>query len=226
MGFEFSGSLFVFALLALGGTPRSRGLVYAAVGAVLLGLGHAWLLEFLAGVALCDLSLSPRVARGAARRTGALAAVALVAAGLCLGGFSPAWFAASTGWPEPRPGVVRPLQHVGAVLLLAGVLGAPDLRRALSVRPLAFLGRISFPLYLVHMPVQCSLGCRVYLECVQTRGLSHGLASAGAAAATLSASLLLAWVGSRTVEPLSIWLGRTIYRVAFAPSSLTPSPRT
>ena len=51
----------------------------------------------------------------------------------------------------------------GAVLLLVAIDGNPHLRRIFSGSVFQFLGRISFPLYLVHVPVLLSFGCGFYL---------------------------------------------------------------
>lgn len=48
-------------------------------------------------------------------------------------------------------------QTLGSVALVAGVLGSGWVARCLSSRPLVFLGKISFSLYLIHTPVLMSL---------------------------------------------------------------------
>ena len=225
MGYEFFGSLLLFGFLALAGGLRRRVLVYAAAGVVLQQMGHLWLVQFLAGAAICDAYTSAGVARGVARPALSLASALLLAAGLGLGGLTPAWYADATGRPPLSPPSVALAQLLGVVLVLVGVLGSPLTQRVLSLGPLRFVGRISFPLYLVHLPVMCSLGCAVYLRCVRAEGMAHADAFAWAAAATVGASVPLAWVGSRTVEPLSIWLGRKVYRAAFAPTpAFAPRP--
>ena len=208
---EFAGSFFVFAFLALFGGLRRRWVVYAALAAVFLRQEWPWASAFLAGVALCD-ALGGRLPARCRPGTGAV----LVLAGLFLGGMTPEWVRASVGW-LPR----RPLQFhmaAGAALLLLGVIQAGWLRAALLARPLVFLGRLSFPLYLVHILVELSLGCYVFLAC-RNAGCEPGTAFAAAAAATLVVSLLVAWVGALTVEPLSIYLGKRVY-TAFRPAGL------
>ena len=44
----------------------------------------------------------------------------------------------------------RTFGSVGALLLILGIILSPDARRLLSAKPLAWLGRISFPIYLLH----------------------------------------------------------------------------
>jgi peptidoglycan/LPS O-acetylase OafA/YrhL len=51
---------------------------------------------------------------------------------------------------------------VGALLLLAGVLMWPSAQRYLEMRACQFLGRISFALYLIHIPLLGTVTCFMY----------------------------------------------------------------
>ena len=51
------------------------------------------------------------------------------------------------------------IQTVAALLILVAIEGAPAVQRALSGKFAVLLGRLSFPVYLVHTLVICSLGC-------------------------------------------------------------------
>jgi len=44
----------------------------------------------------------------------------------------------------------RTFGSLGALLLILGIIISPDARRLLSAKPLIWLGRISFPIYLLH----------------------------------------------------------------------------
>jgi peptidoglycan/LPS O-acetylase OafA/YrhL len=92
---------------------------------------------------------------------------------------------------------------------------APSLQRCLAIRPLVVLGRMSFSLYVIHLIIECSLGCHIYLICIKDYKLSHEVAFIWAATGSLSVSLALAWCGSVTIEPLSIWLGKWIFKTIF-----------
>ena len=105
---------------------------------------------------------------------------------------------------------LRDCLSIGAALLIAGVAASSAVQRFLSARPLVFLGKVSFPLYLLHLPLLLSVGAGVY--CLLHASLSRLGACGVAAAATLTASLVLAWVGSLTLEPLAIWSGRVVER--------------
>lgn len=57
-------------------------------------------------------------------------------------------------WLLPAPGLVLDLLNgLGAALLIALVLASPRAQALLAWRPLAWLGQVSFSLYLVHVPV-------------------------------------------------------------------------
>ena len=65
----------------------------------------------------------------------------------------------------------------------------PLFHRILSNRPGGFLGRISFPIYLLHMPILCSAGCEAYLKLMAHPAFPAKLA---ACAVTLSVTILCA----------------------------------
>ncbi|OWK37530.1 acyltransferase family protein [Fimbriiglobus ruber] len=218
MQIEFAGSLFVFAFHALFGGLRNRFWAYLVLAVVLICKGWVSGLEFLVGAAFCDL-LGGRAPRpGAGALSVAVGAVCLVAvlAGMVIGGATPDWLTQKFGPPSSVTVERLAACHrtVGALLLLAGYTYSAWGRWLLTRRPLVFLGRISFPLYLVHILVELSLGCYVYLVCRQD-GWSHLDAVLACAAVTIAVSIFLAWIGSWTVEPASIWLGRWVYATIF-----------
>lgn len=57
-----------------------------------------------------------------------------------------------------------------SVLLIVSVERNAPVRRLLSSRAGAFLGRLSFPIYLVHFLVMCSLGCWTWLALLHSHG--------------------------------------------------------
>jgi peptidoglycan/LPS O-acetylase OafA/YrhL len=204
MGVELKGSFLVIAFLALFAELRHRWLVYIVLCVVLHqalgGLGSLYCC-FLVGVALCDLYVSGFHLKDST-------AVVLIIAGLALGGVHPAWLA-KRGWPL-SPDACLECFCIGACFLLTGVTVSSSVQRWMSRRPLVFLGKISFPLYLVHVPVLCSAGAGVY--CLFHNSLGRFGASGVAALVTLIVSLVLAWLGSLTLEPFAIWSGRVVER--------------
>ena len=89
---------------------------------------------------------------------------------------------------------------LGAVLLLAVVVGSPASDRVLSAPPLVWLGKVSYSLYLIHVPLL-----------VAAVHLTYGRLPLGVTIpAVIAASLLIAELMHRFVELPSIRLGRVL----------------
>src|SRR5436190_14823079 len=74
-----------------------------------------------------------------------------------------------------------PVFELGAVLLVAAAIGKTEIAKALSLRPLVWLGTLSYSLYLWHLPVLWAFGAHNRLV-------------------ALVLSFLLAWLSYRYVE--------------------------
>ncbi len=245
MPLEFAGSGLLILLFAVrrwlgwGDTQqRAMGLALMVVGILLEPLFLS-LIVIGAGMAMLDLRRWMRLSTGLA--------VAGVVLALLLGTvpYSDARFAlwgplirhlspgpllpwhTLPGLPGLVPMDAVSLCHgVGAILLVAVVTCSAWLRRALS-RPFAvWLGRISFPLYLVHIPLLLSGGCFVLLW-ANGLGLSYGAAVACAVAAYCLPSLALAELMARFVERpairLAAWSGLAV-QSAFRPKTVPGRP--
>lgn len=103
-------------------------------------------------------------------------------------------------------------QQIGAVLVVAAVCLTPSFRRPLSGPLGRWLGRISFPLYLIHVIVIASLGCFVLAEMMPRYGyaVAAGAATVASIAASLVAATLLAPLVEQSAVHLSHRLGRWI----------------
>ena len=131
MQYELIGSFILLSSLGLFGS-------YPAIRRAVLGLGIVLALAidplyalFFEGALLAETDMSALEAVGERWRD-------LVGVTCCAG----AWLACAASRDQ--------FQSVIAPLLLAGVLISPWMQRALETRWSRFLGRVSFPLYLVH----------------------------------------------------------------------------
>jgi peptidoglycan/LPS O-acetylase OafA/YrhL len=124
-------------------------------------------------------------------------------------------------WPAPfAPGDSRSLWYmVGATALVYGVLVSPTAERWLGSTPMQWLGRLSFPLYLAHVPL---------LNAVFAR--QQGVAPVGLVFCEyVAASLAAAWLIMRLVEDPVLAVIRAVsstQRRAMAPSAALSEPST
>ncbi|MCB4822385.1 acyltransferase [Roseicella sp. GB24] len=104
-------------------------------------------------------------------------------------------------WLAPAPAtVVDLINGAGAALLIALVLASARAQALLVWPPLAWLGKVSFSLYLVHVPV---ILAALHL-------MPPDLPLWAVMAGAVLVSLGLAWVLFHLAERPSIWLGRAL----------------
>ncbi len=205
MRHELLGS-FLSMGLALGirgvSVKASTGIVVYV--ALLAGATDPWLVPFVAGTGLALLVWNRRMTLGW------LSTATVVGVGLFLFGYlEPA--GAYAGMPVIQDGAGyrydRILIHtLAAVLLMFGIIANQGAARVLNIRPLLFLGRLSFPIYLFHFPLLCSLGCGLFLalrEFTSYGGSTIIVAIIYAAAVLMTGALL-----TRVDEVWGAWLTR------------------
>ncbi len=91
----------------------------------------------------------------------------------------------------------------------------------MSNRPSRFLGRISFALYLVHLPLICSFSCALFIMTVDV--LPYWAVVLLIGVLTLALSLTVAFVFAVLVEEHFLrWLKRIILSVINPPSTSLP----
>jgi peptidoglycan/LPS O-acetylase OafA/YrhL len=79
---------------------------------------------------------------------------------------------------------------LGAALLVAVVEVSPQIRRALGIKFMAWIGELSFPLYLVHVPIISSAGT-ASLVWLSSTGMATGAAFAISSACSFAAAIRL-----------------------------------
>jgi peptidoglycan/LPS O-acetylase OafA/YrhL len=212
MQIELIGSFLVFGFLALFGQIRRRWVVY---GLLAMLLWRTYYPAFLIGMALSDWSAGEH-RRG--RRLSSPGGLWLIALGLLLG---------SAPQPGPVPSLVGGLtqnvvagdlgftlfQICAAGLIVSGLVLTPKAQALLGRRPMRYLGRISFSLYLVHLLVLASLSAGLFLLMQPHLGykVSAGVSFLVSLVVTLGlAEVLTVWVD----RPAIRWSGK-IYRRFF-----------
>lgn len=210
MKIELLGSLMVFATLALFGRLRRRWIVY---GLMVVALHNSYYLAFLMGVMLSDWVVHEHK-RG--RRLGtALFGWAALAQGLSIG-------ALNVFHPVHAP--YRVFFYVtGAALIIIGVLQIPIARRALSARPLLYVGHLSYGIYLLHLSVLASVGCAVFLRAYPVVG--YKLAFILSFGISVPVTFVLSELLTRFVDQPAIKWSGLIYRRIFSNESKEPSAR-
>jgi peptidoglycan/LPS O-acetylase OafA/YrhL len=195
MPFELQGSFLVFAFLAVFGRLRNRWLLHGICGGLLLAWGRIHLLEFCLGMAMCDLWMhNQRTWKKSVPRPIGLA---LLAVALFL----------------------VPSRPVAALLVVGVPAAAPGIQALLKTRWLVFLGRVSFMLYLVHMPVVCSLGCGLYVALCRELGWPHDAGAGLAALASVVGAFVVAWVFCVLVDGPTLALTRRLDSWLFKPAA-------
>ena len=202
MRIEAIGSLCVYGFFQLCRRHRAVGalVVLAAsiaarvpAGYVAFGLGAGLWLAFERG-----------------RRLPGPAALLVFVLGLLVGGAARGFADRHglAGWPMPlQPGRAEGLAYpLGALAVVAGVLGSRPLQLVFECEICQWLGRLSFPLYLVHVPLLYTLVAAAAI------GLAPLSATRIAALGTafLALAFALAWLFEKTVDQPVLALNRRL----------------
>lgn len=232
MSVEYAGSLLLIAVFVavrpFRGQPREIALTIAIF--VTLGiLGHFLYLSLFAfGAALRLADLRKRLADMPARDWMMAACLVL---GLFLGTIPYAqtrgpmldWLVAhalvhpQTGW-QADDGPFRGIPDatfwhaVGAFLILIAADNWPFLRRQLDRWIPQFFGRVSFPLYLIHVPILLSVGCGMFLALLHL-DIGPGLAWTVAMIAFVLSACLLSWAATPVIEEPAVRWSADMARV-------------
>lgn len=186
MEVEFYGSLFLFLCLRLFGKRSARGVFYAVVLVVVYGLGEHQLNAFVLGAVMSDIfvnwkSVEARIPEPFRKTFRSLSSSRLFLL-ICL---PPMIFV--IGMPDygGKLNLAAACLVVVYAILLTGVFPV------LECSVLVFLGKISFGLYLVHVPIICS--CAFPMVGMLNRVFEYQLASCIAAVCLMAMSIVGGW---------------------------------
>jgi peptidoglycan/LPS O-acetylase OafA/YrhL len=195
MPIELTGSFLVFGFLAVFGGLHNRWLLYGIGGGLLLGREQYYMLDFFLGIAACDLwAHNQKTWRKSLPLAPAVVLIVLAV-------------------------FVVPWKSVTALMVVGVTAAAPRVQQLLGARWLTLLGRVSFGLYLVHVPILCSLGCGLYLHLCAELGWSHVGGSLVAGSAVIVGSLLTAWAFYHGVDRPTLALTRWLDACLFGPKT-------
>ena len=215
MPVEFLGSLLLIAIFATrlpANRPRWAAIIMLALGIM---LARSYISAVLFGAALYLLDAPRFTARLCWRPAILIFVLALGTVPLSIERW-PIWDAllAITAL-VPFPPIIAPgltvqadasIWHaISAVMLVALITGWPAAQRLLARPTGQYLGRISFPLYLAHIPVLLSVACSVFLA-AHVAGLSYGTSVLISFIAYVPSFLVAAMVLEKAVDEPSIRL--------------------
>ncbi len=188
---ELYGSMFVLLLFACIRLNKLRYAVYTVCIALAIFLGWFWLISFILGFWLSDYEHTPQKSNLLNKLFQFPAAnYALLIGVLIVAG---------------KPDFYHISDLILSALLVVTIMHTPSLRKFFSNRIPVWLGNISFSLYLLHIPVICSLGSFLYIRL----NLQHIIVMISASAIVLLTSILAAVLYTRFVDRNGIkWSGQ------------------
>jgi len=213
MSVELPGSFAVYAFVLLFGGLRWRIAFYLAAGFVLM-CNNFFIFNFLVGVAVADLYASNERSRRPIRLP-LIAALALMAAAFYFV-FKKPELGNYDLWGMAGLRQSHCFESAGSALLILTVAFSRSLQRLLELRWIAFLGSISFALYLVHLILICSVASYAYLR-LRGFGAGHDWAAILACVACVATAIPTAAALHWCVDKPAIRLGKWLYEFCFQP---------
>lgn len=221
MRLELFGSFAVFVaaplLFWVRNWPLRLGVIVAVMAAVGVDFPFTYFTDFLVGVFLALLYTENKLPAV----SNALAAI-MALAGIYLFCFSAAeanMIHAPLKALLPRGETAHFVWDVSAALIILVLLGNPFLRHVFSKSWAVWLGKLSFPLYLLHVPIMLSAGAASFMATVSALGTEGAVLFAALVTIvlTLLCALPLTWVDKGWTGVLARAAGRLTKRRRPAP---------
>lgn len=198
MYYEFTGSILLFAFLALFGDTRYRRYIYVPLLVIFLGTHY---MGFVIGLLLADFYNDTGSARTSVDRHIPLILFVVICLALCL---------YLLNYDIPGINDVKLVYiYLGVSFLMALLLSSKAFQWVLSRKPMLFLGKISFSMYLLHPLILGSFSAICYAA------LSLYVSPLAAVSITFIASLVVifgvSYLYYRSVDLWSIRTAKHIY---------------
>jgi peptidoglycan/LPS O-acetylase OafA/YrhL len=184
MTYELFGSFLIFAFLLFVGKFKIRFVVYLALIYYFL---DSYYLAFILGILLSDLHNSGKNWLELIKRPWINALLVLV--GVYVGSFPyVGWIGtvyAPLVWKQPTFHFFIFYHVIGSFFIITALLNSKWMQAIFESKPIAYLGRISFSMYLVHFTIVCTFSSFLFQQ------LSHFLSYGINFIVTLLVSLVL-----------------------------------
>ena len=168
---------------------------------------YPWLICFLIGILFVRLAREGHFAVGVRWMADQHRAIPILLAALAISfALWPQWIAAHLSLPE----FLNPdeaLQILSGALIIALLFCSPAAQRLLGSPLAQFLGRLSFPVYLLHLPILCSLTSRLFIV-LHGAGWPYAANCALTFVATLAATYVAAYLMAISVDAWAINFGK------------------
>ncbi|MGN7454086.1 acyltransferase family protein [Paenibacillus pasadenensis] len=220
MSYELLGSFLIFGFIALFGRAKRRWIVYVVLS---LAFIQTYFVAFLWGMLLADLLRGRWI-----RRT--RSTLLVLAAGIYLGSapyiplkgtmYEPiaATTALFNGWIQLDLDSRLLARTAGAAMILFALQRLKLLQLLLAWRPFAYLGKVSFSLYLVHFTVLTTFSAYMFSKAMAHFG--YNIAYAITFAASMPPLFILSHFYMKHIDQGAIKLARSVERKMTAPSAM------
>lgn len=218
---EFFGSLLVFALALLFGKLRNRWIYYLLTAILCWNTNF---LPFIIGLCLADLNNSPGLEKyrlGDKRPVSKAILIALLGVAVLFGSYPYSYGPnyASGLWSLLGSGDFNLLTHTaGAALILYALLNSSLLQRIFGSKIPAYLGRISFSMYVTHLIILCSLTS--FLAIALKPYLTYELLILACVGISLPIIFIVADLGARYVDQPATRFSKIVYEWLSNPRKL------
>ena len=217
MSIELFGSMLVFALLALTHNLRNRWIIYPVFLFLFIKTENFFYASFVVGILLSNYY--PQLIDFGKRKWSIPVKIFLLVVGILFGGFFSSQDISGTIYEKL---IVKFVLHnresfhfYGSAFLVCGIILSPLLITVLSIKPISFLGKLSFSLYLLHPIVIGSFSSWLLLQLDYQQYYNNSVIL------VLSLSLLLifiaSWLMSITIDKMSLTLPAKFFEKLFKP---------